>query len=137
MSRDTPDLLSSSLSSATPHHHPHKHDKKKSMLHYFQLIIRSITYDLVLFFFDCVIHTFFRDIRSTGNFNIPQEGPVIFVIAPHHNQFVDGLVVMTKVKEILNRRIAFLIAKKSYDRMVIGQAAKLCGCIPVERTQDF
>lgn len=137
MSRDTPDLLSSSLSSATPHHHPHKHDKKKSMLHYFQLIIRSITYDLVLFFFDCVIHTFFRDIRSTGNFNIPQEGPVIFVIAPHHNQFVDGLVVMTKVKEILNRRIAFLIAKKSYDRMVIGQAAKLCGCIPVERAQDF
>ena len=27
--------------------------------------------------------------------------------------------------------------QKSYDRMVIGQAAKLCGCIPVERAQDF
>ena len=42
---------------------------------------------------------------------------------------------MTKVKE-LNRRIAF-DCQKSYDRMIIGQAAKLCGCIPVERAQDF
>lgn len=115
---------------------PHK-AKSKPASYYIILIIKLLSYDLVLWFFSLVIHTFFRDVQSRGSFNIPRRGPVIFVIAPHHNQFVDGLVVMAKVKEHLGRRIAFLIAQKSYDRRIIGEAAKLCSAIPVERAQDL
>ncbi|CCG21383.1 Sct2 glycerol-3-phosphate acyltransferase [Candida orthopsilosis Co 90-125] len=115
---------------------PHK-AKSRPALYYIILIIKLLSYDLVLWFFNLVIHTFFRDVQSRGSFNIPRRGPVIFVIAPHHNQFVDGLVVMAKVKEHSGRRIAFLIAQKSYDRRIIGEAAKLCSAIPVERAQDL
>lgn len=110
---------------------------ERSVSYYITLIFRIFAYDSILWFFNLVIHTFFRDVQTRGSFNIPKRGPVIFVIAPHHNQFVDGLVVMTKVKEHLNRRIAFLIAQKSYDRFFIGDAAKLCSAIPVKRAQDL
>lgn len=33
-----------------------------------------------------VIAIFFREIRPRGAFNIPRDGPVLFVAAPHHNQ---------------------------------------------------
>ncbi|CAK9682077.1 unnamed protein product [Candida parapsilosis] len=115
---------------------PHK-AKSRPVSYYIILIVKLLSYDLVLWFFNLVIHTFFRDVQSRGSFNIPQRGPVIFVIAPHHNQFVDGLVVMAKVKEHSGRRIAFLIAQKSYNRRIIGEAAKLCSAIPVERAQDL
>ncbi|CAI5756766.1 unnamed protein product [Candida verbasci] len=111
--------------------------QNRSIWYYLKLFFRLLSYDLVLWFFNLIIHTFFRDIKTRGTFNIPRKGPVIFVIAPHHNQFIDGLVVMTKVKEHSNRRIAFLIAKKSYNRRIIGDAAKLCSSIPVERAQDL
>ncbi|ODV79736.1 uncharacterized protein CANTADRAFT_5453 [Suhomyces tanzawaensis NRRL Y-17324] len=100
-------------------------------------ILLIISYDLVLGFFSLVIHTFFRDIKTRGSFNIPKRGPVVFVIAPHHNQFVDGLVVMSKVWEHSGRRIAFLIANKSYKRGAVGAFARLCSAIPVERAQDI
>ncbi|CAK9435660.1 uncharacterized protein LODBEIA_P03870 [Lodderomyces beijingensis] len=120
-----------------------KHDYRKSKYHdkpiryYVVLVFRILAYDLILGFFDLIIHTFFRDVQTRGSFNIPRRGPVIFVVAPHHNQFVDGLVVMTKVKQHSNRRIAFLIAQKSYDRFFIGHGAKLCSAIPVRRAQDL
>lgn len=95
------------------------------------------SYDIVLWFFSLVVHTFFRDIRPRGTFNIPSQGPIVFVIAPHHNQFVDPLVVMAKVKENSGRRISYLAANKSYQRKFIGTAAMLCGAIPVERAQDL
>ncbi|CAK7903954.1 glycerol-3-phosphate O-acyltransferase 2 [[Candida] anglica] len=98
--------------------------------------LHYIAYDFVLYFFSLIIHTFFRDIESRGSFNIPKKGPVVFVIAPHANQFIDPLVVMSKVKENSGRRIAFLIAAKSFRRKFIGAAAKLTGAIPVERAQD-
>ncbi|KAI3406772.2 hypothetical protein KGF56_000377 [Candida oxycetoniae] len=111
--------------------------ENRPFIYYLRLIFRVLAYDAVLWFFNLVIQTFFRDVQARGSFNIPKKGPVIFVIAPHHNQFVDGLVVMTKVKENSNRRIAFLIAQKSYDRFFIGHAAKLCSAIPVRRAQDL
>ncbi|KAI5960175.1 uncharacterized protein KGF55_004898 [Candida pseudojiufengensis] len=104
---------------------------------FINVFFRLLAYDTITWFFNLIIHTFFRDVQTRGSFNIPQEGPIIFVIAPHNNQFVDGLVVMTKVKEISSRRISFLIAKKSYNKRIIGDAAKLCGAIPVERAQDL
>ena len=43
-------------------------------------------YDLFLLFWRAVIGIFFREIRPRGAFNIPKDGPVILVAAPHHNQ---------------------------------------------------
>lgn len=100
-------------------------------------IIKIISYDLILWIFNMIIRTFFRDIRSRGTFNIPKKGPIIFVIAPHHNQFVDPVIVMSIVREFARRRISFLIAAKSYRRKFIGTASRLCSAIPVERAQDL
>lgn len=99
-------------------------------------MLMNMSYDIVISFFNLVIHTFFRDIRSRGSFHIPKHGAVVLVIAPHHNQFVDGLVVLSSVRHNSRRHIAFLIAKALYDRNFIGHAAKLCSAIPVERAQD-
>lgn len=95
------------------------------------------TYDLVIWFFDAVIHTFFREVRDRGSFNIPKKGAVIFVVAPHHNQFVDPVVLMTTVRKNSGRRISLLTAAKSYRRGFIGLGARLCSAIPVERAQDL
>lgn len=100
-------------------------------------IIAYFIFDLALSFFDLVVHTFFRDIRSRGSCNIPRAGPVIFVVAPHHNQFIDAVIVMSKVRELCGRHSSLLIANKSYKRPFIGTSAKLCGAIPVERAQDL
>ncbi|KAL7663164.1 Phospholipid/glycerol acyltransferase domain-containing protein [[Candida] zeylanoides] len=99
-------------------------------------MLRSLVYDLVLGFFSLIVHTYFRAIESRGAHFIPKSGPVIFVIAPHANQFVDPFVVMTKVKQHSGRRISFLIAAKSMRRRFIGTAARLLGSIEVDRAQD-
>lgn len=103
----------------------------------FTRILQIVSYDLVLWFFSAVIHTFFREVKSRGTFNIPKKGAIVFVIAPHANQFIDPIVVMSSVKELSRRRIAFLVAAKSYRRKFIGAGAKLTGAIPVERAQDL
>ncbi len=46
----------------------------------------SLSYKTFLIVWATAIHTFFREIRPRGAFNIPRDGPVIFVAAPHHNQ---------------------------------------------------
>lgn len=46
----------------------------------------NLTYDTALMFWRIITQIFFREIRPRGAFNIPKEGPVIFVGAPHHNQ---------------------------------------------------
>jgi glycerol-3-phosphate O-acyltransferase/dihydroxyacetone phosphate acyltransferase len=46
----------------------------------------SLSYKTFLLVWATAIHTFFREIRPRGAFNIPRDGPVIFVAAPHHNQ---------------------------------------------------
>lgn len=109
----------------------------KTILSFLKEVFFMATYDLVIWFFNMVIHTFFRDIRLRGTFNIPNQGACIFVIAPHHNQFVDPLVVMSTVRESSGRRISLLTAAKSYRKLVIGFAARLCSAIPVERAQDL
>lgn len=95
------------------------------------------TYDLLMWFFDSVIHTFFRELTLRGTFNIPKKGAAVFVIAPHHNQFVDPLVVMTAVRKAAGRRISLLTAAASLRIWYIGILAKLSGAIPVERAQDL
>lgn len=100
-------------------------------------VFLMFTYDLLMWFFDSVIHTFFRELTLRGTFNIPRKGAAIFVIAPHHNQFVDPLVVMTSVRKVAGRRISLLTAAASLRLWYIGIPAKLSGAIPVERAQDL
>lgn len=47
---------------------------------------QSLKYDGVMLFWRTVTQIFFREIRPRGAFNIPRDGPVIFVGAPHNNQ---------------------------------------------------
>lgn len=46
----------------------------------------EIIYEGALLFWKTVTSIFFREVRPRGAFNIPRDGPVIFVVAPHHNQ---------------------------------------------------
>jgi hypothetical protein len=46
----------------------------------------TLAYDLALLLFRGVTKVFFREVRPRGSFNIPRDGPVIFVGAPHSNQ---------------------------------------------------
>lgn len=111
--------------------------KKRSFPEVMKTILLMLSYDLVIWFFNMVINTFFRSINLRGTFNIPKKGAIIFVIAPHHNQFVDPLVVMSTTRATAGRRISLLTAAKSYRRGFIGTAARLCSAIPVERAQDL
>ena len=83
-----------------------------------------------------MVDIFFREIRSRGSFRIPRRGPVIFVAAPHANQFVDPLILMREARKEAGRRISFLIAAKSMRERIVGFLAKLINAIPVARAQD-
>lgn len=96
-----------------------------------------ITYNLVLWLMDAVIHTFFREVRLRGAFNIPKKGAVIFVCGPHHNQFVDPVILMSTAKKSSGRHISLLTAAKSFRTWYVGIPARLCSAIPVERAQDL
>lgn len=97
---------------------------------------RLIIYDLWVFLFQLVFDCFFREIRPRGAFRLPRSGPVIFVAAPHANQFVDPMVLMQQVQKESGRRILFLVAAKLYTRKFIGMIARLQLSIPVVRAQD-
>ncbi|KAI5993269.1 glycerol-3-phosphate O-acyltransferase [Pisolithus albus] len=96
-----------------------------------------VTYDTALMFWRIVTHIFFREVRPRGAFNIPQDGPVIFAVAPHHNQFLDGLLLSQEVYRETGRRVQFLTAAKSLQRKAIGFLARQTdNCIPVVRAMD-
>ncbi|KAG2210538.1 hypothetical protein INT47_002480 [Mucor saturninus] len=80
-----------------------------------------------------MLDIFFREVRPRGAHRIPKEGPVIFVVAPHVNQFVDPIVLMREC----GRRVSFLIAEKSMHQKGIGFFAKMVNAIPVIRPQDL
>ncbi|BGP30137.1 Glycerol-3-phosphate/dihydroxyacetone phosphate acyltransferase [Rhodotorula toruloides] len=99
----------------------------------------NLVYDVVAHMWRIVITIFFREIRSRGAWKIPRssEGAVIFVVGPHHNQFLDPLLLMSEVKRESGRRISFLAAAKSMDRAFVGLASRLMQSIPVARAQDY
>jgi len=80
-----------------------------------------------------ITRIFFREISYRGTHKIPDSGPVIFVCAPHSNQFLDPLIVLQAV----HREIGFLAAAKSMRRKYIGIMARALGAISVERAQDL
>lgn len=81
----------------------------------------NLIYDIVLWLFNIMLDVFFREIRPRGSHKVPLTGPVIFVAAPHANQFVDPLIVMREC----HRRVSFLIAEKSMHQKGIGFFARL------------
>ncbi|KAI0361999.1 glycerol-3-phosphate O-acyltransferase [Trametes cingulata] len=96
----------------------------------------DLVYDAALFFWGIVTNVFFREIRPRGAFNIPREGPVIFVAAPHNNQFLDPLLLYQQVHRETGRHVRSLIAAKSMERRFVGFFAKLMASIPVVRAAD-
>ncbi|KAI9701400.1 MAG: hypothetical protein M1820_006491 [Bogoriella megaspora] len=95
------------------------------------------TYDALLWIMTVTIDLFFREVHPRSSWKIPKNDPVIFVAAPHANQFVDPLILMRVVRSEAKRRIAFLVAEKSMRRKFIGWAAGLAGAIPVGRAMDM
>lgn len=81
--------------------------------------------------------TFFHEITSRGGFNVPREGSMVFMCAPHHNQFVDPIVVIFTAHQNSRRRVSLLTAAKSYALWYIGIHAMLLGAIPVAQPQDL
>ncbi|KAG1144350.1 hypothetical protein G6F37_006327 [Rhizopus arrhizus] len=95
--------------------------------------IQRFTYDIAFWLFNLMLNTFFREIKPRGAHKIPKEGPVIFVAAPHVNQFVDPIVLMRECQ----RRVSFLIAEKSMHQKGIGTFARMLNAIPIIRPQDL
>ncbi|KAK5113837.1 hypothetical protein LTR62_003221 [Meristemomyces frigidus] len=97
---------------------------------------QAIIYDIFLWVFNIVVDLFFREIHPRSTWKIPKNGPVIFVAAPHANQFIDPLILMRTVRHDAGRRISILTAEKSMHRRFIGTAASLVGAVPVGRALD-
>ena len=98
---------------------------------------RILTFDFIIWLLSHIFDCFFREIRTRGAFKIPNDGgPIIFVAAPHANQFVDPVILMDQVRKNLNRRVSFLIAESSLSITGIGFLARCLLTIGVVRPQD-
>lgn len=106
------------------------------LLYMNRLLATHVTFDAVMLFWRLVIGIFFREVQPRNAHRIPHSGPIIFVGAPHHNQFLDPLLLASEVLKQASRRVSFLIAKKSTKRRLIGTFSRLMRCIPVVRAQD-
>ncbi|KAJ3083857.1 hypothetical protein BCR33DRAFT_758785 [Rhizoclosmatium globosum] len=95
-------------------------------------MIPAVYWALAAFFY-LVLHIFFREVKSRGAYKIPKRGPVLFVVGPHANQFIDPMVLVTHA----GRSVSFLMAKKSFDKFWIGLFGRALGAIPVVRPQDI
>ncbi|VUC21370.1 unnamed protein product, partial [Clonostachys rosea] len=93
------------------------------------------TYDLFLYVMGNLVDTFFREVVPRGSWRVPQSGPVLFVAAPHANQFVDALLLQRTLKHEAGRRVSLLIAQKSVHGF-IGWGSRQVGSVPVGRAQD-
>ncbi|KAH8915523.1 hypothetical protein BT69DRAFT_1341190 [Atractiella rhizophila] len=89
------------------------------------LLASNILYDLAISLLQLIVHLFFREVRSRGSHNIPTDGPTIFCAGPHHNQFLDPLILASVVRERSGRRVSFLIAEKSWKRAFVGTMSML------------
>lgn len=97
---------------------------------------RLWVYDILLWTFSLIFDLFFREIHPRSSWKVPKSGPVIFVAAPHANQFIDPLILMRVIRQNAGRRLAFLIAEKSMKRKFIGTMARSVGAVSVGRALD-
>ncbi|KAK2466946.1 hypothetical protein APHAL10511_001204 [Amanita phalloides] len=98
--------------------------------------VASVKYDAAMAFWRLITQVFFREIRPRSAFNIPRDGPVIFVAAPHNNQFLDPLLLSLEVHRETHRGVQFLAAAGSMKRKWIGFFARIMDSIPVARAAD-
>ncbi|KAL4067595.1 hypothetical protein V8B97DRAFT_2092053 [Scleroderma yunnanense] len=96
----------------------------------------TVTYEAAVIFWRIITQIFFREVRPRGAFNIPRDGPVIFVGAPHNNQFLDPLLLTLEVYRETHRQVQFLTAAKSLKRKAVGFFARQMDSIPVARAVD-
>ncbi|AEO58890.1 hypothetical protein MYCTH_2306608 [Thermothelomyces thermophilus ATCC 42464] len=92
-------------------------------------------YDGFLWTMSVLVDLFFREVHPRGAWKVPRHGPVLFVAAPHANQFVDALILQRTLKMEAKRRVSLLIAQKSVHGF-IGWASRQVGSVPVGRAQD-
>ncbi|PSR84306.1 acyltransferase [Coniella lustricola] len=92
-------------------------------------------YDTFLWFMSIFVDLFFREVHPRGSWKVPRHGPVLFVAAPHANQFVDALILQRTLKSEAKRRVSLLVAQKSVHGF-IGWASRQTGAVPVGRAQD-
>lgn len=71
--------------------------------------------------FKVVSHLFFREIKTTGEQLVPVDSPCIFIVGPHANQFVDGMVFLSNVP----RHSYAIMASVSYNKPFIGHVGKI------------
>ncbi|KZS89886.1 glycerol-3-phosphate O-acyltransferase [Sistotremastrum niveocremeum HHB9708] len=98
--------------------------------------MQESVYDIMLMFWRVIINIFFREIRPRGAYNLPRQGALILVAAPHHNQFLDPLLLMSETFRETRRRVRCLVAAKSLKRKSVGTFISLMGSIPVARAAD-
>ncbi|WFD00313.1 hypothetical protein MYAM1_003061 [Malassezia yamatoensis] len=103
----------------------------------YDLLATDLAYDFLLAFWRGVVNLFFREVQPRSAHHIPTKGPLIFVAAPHHNQFLDPLLLASEVRAGSGRHVSFLIAQKSLDRPFVGTIARLFQSIPVSRAADY
>lgn len=53
-------------------------------------------YDTFLWTMSVLVDLFFREVHPRGSWKVPRQGPVLFVAAPHANQFVDALILQDR-----------------------------------------
>ncbi|ATZ48281.1 hypothetical protein BCIN_03g05100 [Botrytis cinerea B05.10] len=114
----------------------HEHMPRKAK-HKEQFPMTNWIYDVFLWTFSILVDLFFREVHPRGAWKVPRRGPVIFVAAPHANQFVDPLILMRTLRNECHRRAAFLIAAKSMGRFIVGWFARKVGAVPVGRALDM
>jgi 1-acyl-sn-glycerol-3-phosphate acyltransferase len=56
-------------------------------------MVSHVAYDIMLLVWRIATNIFFREIRPRGSYNVPREGAVLVVGAPHHNQAGESVLV--------------------------------------------
>jgi glycerol-3-phosphate O-acyltransferase / dihydroxyacetone phosphate acyltransferase len=86
---------------------------------------------LLRLLFRRALRIFFRRIEVAGIENVPEDGPVIFVVN-HPNSLVDPLLLLC----FAPRRVSFLAKAPLFDMFLVGWVVRSFGSIPVHRRQD-
>ncbi|KAK5661999.1 hypothetical protein OQA88_10110 [Cercophora sp. LCS_1] len=97
--------------------------------------MNNFKYDAFLWSTSILADLFFREVHPRGSWRVPRHGPILFVAAPHANQFVDALILQRTLWREAKRRVSLLIAQKSVHGF-IGWASRQVGAVPVGRAQD-
>lgn len=82
--------------------------------------LSDVVYDIVVFVLTSVLSVFFREVKERGAWMVPKKDPILFVVAPHANQFVDPMLLY----KYCPRRISFCMAQKSLERTFIGAVGR-------------